>query len=75
MNRCLKEVLELEEKTEEEDLRLEGIVVVWVWGRAGETARLVDDRERWEEEALGIGGLYVCGKPGSRRQDGILILC
>lgn len=36
VNLCPKEVLELEEKTEEEDLGLEGIVVVWVWGRAGE---------------------------------------
>ena len=29
MNFCLKEVLELEEKTDEEDLRLEVIVAGW----------------------------------------------
>ena len=34
MNFCLKEVLELEEKMEEEeDLRLKVIVVIWVCGR------------------------------------------
>ena len=33
VNLCLKEVLDLEEKMEEEeDLRLKVIVVIWVWG-------------------------------------------
>jgi len=31
-NFCFKEVLDLEEKTEEEDLRPEVIVVVWMYG-------------------------------------------